>query len=580
MKKRLRFTYPIFRGLSNGIVRPLIYWIGSCVLVIILLGLFAVYGPLHLSWIQVIGAFIDSDLFSALEYKDPGISLEKKIFLTFIAILSLVFVSAVLIGMITNAFSNITYKFHNGDFRRSLKNYILIIGSGEGVPAILAQVAKQKRPIVIFAATNPNIDGYTYDFYRGEKTCVEDLKTLLIENTNAIYIVSDKTIINDDANCLTCLDILKTLSNTHTKPIHCYTMVNDFTTSEILCYSQKEVCESGPFFLVDIININEYIAEQLLLYSDFLPVIHTKDKQRVNIVILGAGNVARGMAYTLVHICHYPKQQNELRKTRITIMDTQAEQLRDTMVSSRKALFDLSVFTTINATGQRTEHHPSKDFLDIEWEFVSLSPESALGQQFLKDNQQRTDTLVRYIICPSDETLAMPFALHLPRTCYENPIAVAVNDAGAMAARANQTGMYGQWIPFSLTQHPGKDNLLVDRSEAGQKVNYFFEQAYLSSPSKTKEQAWYKLSESDKLSSIYCAMGIPLREHCFDQDIEAMAEAEHRRWMASVLLIGTFPADTKDKTHFLHPDIVPYDELSEAEKDKDKTLLMKMISQI
>lgn len=52
--------------------------------------------------------------------------------------------------------------------------------------------------------------------------------------------------------------------------------------------------------------------------------------------------------------------------------------------------------------------------------------------------------------------------------------------------------------------------------------------------------------------------------------IEALAVAEHRRWMAEKIVANWRHAAERDDTRRLHPSIRPYDELSEAEKQKDR----------
>jgi len=62
--------------------------------------------------------------------------------------------------------------------------------------------------------------------------------------------------------------------------------------------------------------------------------------------------------------------------------------------------------------------------------------------------------------------------------------------------------------------------------------------------------------------------------------IESMAEAEHRRWMANRVLTGWKFGSVRDNPKRLHPSIVPYSQLSEAEKQKDRdtiTLFLKDI---
>lgn len=51
--------------------------------------------------------------------------------------------------------------------------------------------------------------------------------------------------------------------------------------------------------------------------------------------------------------------------------------------------------------------------------------------------------------------------------------------------------------------------------------------------------------------------------------VEALAEVEHRRWCAERLLDGWIPGQ-RDNDRRLHPNLVPWSRLSEADKDKDR----------
>jgi hypothetical protein len=53
-------------------------------------------------------------------------------------------------------------------------------------------------------------------------------------------------------------------------------------------------------------------------------------------------------------------------------------------------------------------------------------------------------------------------------------------------------------------------------------------------------------------------------------ELEELSRAEHDRWMAAKLVQGWTHGATRDDARKLHPDIVPYDDLSEAIKDLDR----------
>ena len=66
------------------------------------------------------------------------------------------------------------------------------------------------------------------------------------------------------------------------------------------------------------------------------------------------------------------------------------------------------------------------------------------------------------------------------------------------------------------------------------------------------------------------------QEEIDDQILEQLAEMEHRRWMADRLLNGWTYADKRNDELKLHNLIIPYDVLSEAEKQKDRDTILQL----
>jgi hypothetical protein len=62
--------------------------------------------------------------------------------------------------------------------------------------------------------------------------------------------------------------------------------------------------------------------------------------------------------------------------------------------------------------------------------------------------------------------------------------------------------------------------------------------------------------------------------------IELLARIEHARWMAAKLVEGWRYGGARDNARMLHPSLVPFDQLSEAEKDKDRTVAMELSHQL
>jgi len=54
------------------------------------------------------------------------------------------------------------------------------------------------------------------------------------------------------------------------------------------------------------------------------------------------------------------------------------------------------------------------------------------------------------------------------------------------------------------------------------------------------------------------------------ETLEALAQLEHRRWMADKHLAGYSYGPERDEDRMLHPDLIPWEQLTEADKEKDR----------
>ena len=96
---------------------------------------------------------------------------------------------------------------------------------------------------------------------------------------------------------------------------------------------------------------------------------------------------------------------------------------------------------------------------------------------------------------------------------------------------------------------------------------------------------WENLPESLRQANRAQADHIPVKLRALgvartEAMLEALAEAEHRRWMAEKIVAGWRHAEQRDNARKLHPSLKPYSQLSEPEKQKDRdtvqTVLKKM----
>jgi serine phosphatase RsbU (regulator of sigma subunit) len=65
----------------------------------------------------------------------------------------------------------------------------------------------------------------------------------------------------------------------------------------------------------------------------------------------------------------------------------------------------------------------------------------------------------------------------------------------------------------------------------------------------------------------------PMTIHIEEEEIETMAKVEHLRWSWEKRLNGWSYGKVKDEKKKIHPGLIPYEELEEAEKEKDRELV-------
>lgn len=530
-----------------------------------------VRGNAAFGWRETLAIFLDPGNFML------GASSGHEWFGLFMALLSIFLFSALLVSTFINVLENIGTSVREGKRRYNFQHHILVLGSGKKLQRIVDSLKNDSRSIVVMSP-NPVCANSKVVYYNGLRDSYEDLLSTDASNADMIYIIGEDNEPGHDAKSLQALEMLKEICSSATHDVYCYLSINETVTQEVFQYYRQN--GESRLLLVDVINDYEYYAEQLMVGTDFLPVIKSGEDKTCHIIIVGTGKAAQSAAYTAAHICHYPSYTEFGRKTEISFVDTGMKTFRDMLIASRPHLFAMSEWTYMSPDSKTEIHHADNgDILDIKWNFIDAAAESAEAKDFIVNVLADTVNDVRIIVCGKNDTEVSARVLHLPRAAYDIPsIALFLEESVALIDKAHETNMYGNLVVFGpASAHD--DALFQRRSMLGQRVNFIYDQAYAKDPSKTVEEAWYKQSESNKFSSIYCANAMPLRRLCYDlskPDRRPVYEAEHRRWLVSELIMGYAPGPKTDKANFIHADIVPFDALPPSEQEKDKTLIDKI----
>jgi hypothetical protein len=196
-----------------------------------------------------------------------------------------------------------------------------------------------------------------------------------------------------------------------------------------------------------------------------------------------------------------------------------------------------------------------------------------------------------------DEAEGLAAALQLARAGLPpETITLTINDERLGAARlatdgtgATRIGVFGilsrTLIPDVLLD--GLNETLARSMHTSYRRNQLARRADPSSPSLAP---WIALDEDLRNSNRAFAYGIPEKMRAIGcivvpttlvelqdaatiftpDELETLARQEHDRWMRDRIADGWSYGETRDDARKLHPSLVPYEELSEDEREKDR----------
>ena len=589
--------------LSEGEGRQLLWLLLMLVSSFILFWSYAaiVYKGWSFTWQDLIALYLDGGTFAG-----PG---EHDGFRLLIAFVGVFLFSALLISAFTNIFENISESYKKGEAHYRFKNHILILGSNYMLKDMLIAIRNNtnlagKNILVMTTADveqlRATIDTLLSDasfcdritYFHNDRSSKQHLIEACADKASVIYLIGEDEENDHDAINIRCNDFLKEICGTEGPAVNCFMTLDMHSSLDVFQYLKKE---TNTRLNTEIINISDYVAEQLLVKTDFLPALSATDTQRLHVVIAGFSRTSRAFANVVAQVCHYPNFYTAGR-TLVTFIDSGMRRKMDDFWANRQSLSMLSHYRFVSENGtEEFQPDPSYgDFLDIEWEFIDSHLSSPFSRKLLEKWASDANQKMVMAICYDDESICASAALHLPKILYDKqiPLAVYQKEHLELMDKAVKTGMYGCLSTFGEASSVS-DALFLTRSLRGMRVNHLYDMEYGNPPSSSPEEAWHNIPYAYKLSSIASANAIPLSMRCYDLQptrasidaisddiIESLSEMEHRRWMMSVLLMGYSAATAtmrKDRTNFkylknekfIHLDIAPYSELfHEAEKDK------------
>ena len=649
-----KFRRYIDETLSEGHGKQLLWLLILIVLVVFLFWciLTFVFRDSEMGWQEMLALFLDPGCF--------GGAGEHDIYRLFATFLGMFLFSALLISIVSNIFVNLAESFKYGHSRYNHEDHVLIIGGGNrlfGMLLALCDHDSRYKTNDIVVVTTQNVDDLRKKIFsifdeekgRGLKKRLtiyygdrDNLNTFLgkglAKKSKVIYIIGEENEIDHDSLSLKCCRKLENLCHDNDHDIQCYMVLNDYNSVDIYKYAQKDEKSKASRLLVDIVDANEYIAEQVLVADhdgidvvyypriDYVKVesepgkteqisgIKSDSETYVHLVIAGMTNMAKAMALTAAHICHFPNFKDGKNRTKITFVDSDMSSKMDDFVSCHNNVFCLSHYSYIrpypDGQKEKREYAPQPeygDFLDIEWQFIDSSLSSPYMRNLLVKWASDQHQSLSIAVCAETQETNTFYALHLPLELYslQTPIFVYQQEHGDLLMKAKESNHFGNIHSFGMSHKKQDDPLFYHRADMGKRVNFVYDQNY-GVKSKSPDEAWAGIKEADKLSSIYCGDAIHFKLNTYgkekfinhsltESEKASLYEVEHRRWMMSVLLLGYSAVDSEsrknwlelyntdkdaankerklNKARFRHYDIMPFNDLPLDERDKDQIIV-------
>ena len=452
---------------------------------------------------------------------------------------------------------------------RYLKNHAVICGVGRKGIRLVKELCRNGRVVVIEAdEKNDNIPVCRQlgaFVLTGDATDSIILEKAGVLRAKYVIAVCEK----DSANVQIAVKVGKLLQNgtQYRNPVNCFVHIVNLRLCTL--FRQHRIFYStGRNFDVRVFNIFEISARMMLKENppDREP-IGISYPRRVHLVVIGFGQMGESLVTEAAKIAHYANG----KRLCITVIDREA--------GTKEICF-------------RTTYPRFGEICDIRFIASDYSLQLEQAKQWAAD----PNFLTSFFINLDDDTASLSCALSFDaavsvsgipffvRMANKNGLAVLLeNDDGKLSGRIKPFGIIREICTKSYVLNEEPDRLAKKIHR-----NYLHKSmaAGVKMESRPSMQPWkylnpfYRSANRQQADHIYvklravgagvCPETDETEPFAFtEQEIQILAKMEHARWCAHHYLEGYTrgPRDDEKKTH---PDLIPWEELSEEAKVFDR----------
>lgn len=359
--------------------------------------------------------------------------------------------------------------------------------------------------------------------------------------------------------------------------------------------------------------VDSYLEETPMGSKKYPTFINEDSTQSVHLIIVGMNQMGVALALQTALLVHLPNYTSHGRRTTITFIDYNAHKEAEFLMSRYSALFELCRYRFISAENDQIEYseeelydfwNPEDDhkwndplkngrfshirendenFMDVQWEFVEGNVASNKIRCYLSaltnDKKNRTCTIA---VCFNNPQQSIATALYLPETVLRKALQILVYQQNSMdmihmvATSEKEWKRYEKLKPFGMIEgcYMGGtfDNILAKFANL-----LYTDESKVLKPGDSlddtwlyrAERLWEELGIVDKLANIDLVDSFPMKLRSVGISIDeamnkqfpfkkmdAMIDAEHRRWLMERLTMGYRPVTVDELNDILNKDSI------------------------
>lgn len=460
---------------------------------------------------------------------------------------------------------------------RMMKDHIIICGLGQkGLLLADSYRVLGERVVVIESDEKNEMIGHCKD--RGAVVLIGNAADpQLLRKARAHRAKSVISVCGDDGtNAEVAVYVRQLVSGRQRRALSCLVHIVDL---QLWSFLREREIRMGRLdtFRLGFFNVYESGARALLYeYPPFSNRVGRESSP--HILVIGVGRMGEGLVVNAARRWRYGDNASGGR-LRITLIDSKAGSKKESLYLRYPRLEEVC------------------ELLPLEMDISS--PEFERGT-FLFDQKGHCDIGIIYI-CLGDESAALTAALGLRQRLkpLEIPVVVRMNSDAGLTTLLGDSRDRDESIktvhPFPLLKATCTPDLIWGGSTYEILARAIHED-YLRKAMKRGETpqtnrsmvAWEDLAESLRESNRNQAehIAVKLQQFGYDfamttdwdpellafspEEVEGMAQLEHKRFVDERLREGWRYGAQKDEARKISPGLIPYDELSEVEKDKDR----------